>query len=714
MCTDIDECLIGTHSCHPDKEVCFNVDSSYICMCDEGYEDIDGVCIDIDECFEGTNDCSPDSEECINEPGSYSCACAQGYQDIDGVCVVSDCGPTACVQGECLNGNCVCDVGWKGGDCNTDVDECLEGTSTCNAEEVCSNTEGSFICKNSLRLAIEQVVPEFVTSYLDEEVYNIMASDSPDGYIPGSLTFYTPLMDNMADTTFQASRIRHENDAAVGDLLIEGMFVPDEVVTSWPIVARLYSYLGLISAVEVNPDTGYFGMNISDIPEGLNPNFLSFTSATVFSPNVQPLLLWTLVEVPGGSDGRDIPTRSQCPPTPRAWYCYPPINWPWGCSSLTPEYLLYRSVKGIRFTGDHEKYITLMKFYSNALFLPYDGSRQYDHSKVITVLDTKASCRPDYTCYKEAFLDAYCHIVYYGKARKWLGVLRSLYQINSFGIAGATTYFGLYLVLVESAFTQLSVFNAYSNIEDLPAIAESYMNDLMLCTPEQTCAPPPPIPPPAPAPLPYESRSEWNAKGWNWSGGSDGSCKWGGKQMNNPKKITIHHTATRRSYRALDAQLLHQGWNWCDIGYHFLVDYRGTVFQGRPFQDDKEFGGTAKTELPSPGNLKLVEGAHVLNYNEDNIGINLIGCFDPVSEKNGVKYCATTIGELHTLPRDSAQYISLIRILTYVCEEYNITPDRKTTIFIHGDFQSNACPGKNVIDMIPSIIEDVKAALKAR
>jgi N-acetylmuramoyl-L-alanine amidase len=80
----------------------------------------------------------------------------------------------------------------------------------------------------------------------------------------------------------------------------------------------------------------------------------------------------------------------------------------------------------------------------------------------------------------------------------------------------------------------------------------------------------------------------------------------------------IHHTAGRNGYSRAEAaaivkgiQLYHvksNGWN--DIGYNFLVDRFGTVYEGR-------FGGTDKN----------VVGAHARGFNTGSVGIAVLGTY---------------------------------------------------------------------------------------
>ena len=80
----------------------------------------------------------------------------------------------------------------------------------------------------------------------------------------------------------------------------------------------------------------------------------------------------------------------------------------------------------------------------------------------------------------------------------------------------------------------------------------------------------------------------------------------------------VHHTAGRNDYTRAEAaaivkgiQLFHvQGNGWNDIGYNFLVDRFGTVYEGR-------FGGVDRN----------VVGAHAQGFNTGSVGIALLGTY---------------------------------------------------------------------------------------
>ena len=84
----------------------------------------------------------------------------------------------------------------------------------------------------------------------------------------------------------------------------------------------------------------------------------------------------------------------------------------------------------------------------------------------------------------------------------------------------------------------------------------------------------------------------------------------------------VHHTVGRNDYTRAEAaaivkaiQLYHvQGNGWNDIGYNFLVDRFGTVYEGR-------YGGVDKS----------VVGAHAQGFNTGSVGVALLGTYGDVA-----------------------------------------------------------------------------------
>ncbi|MFB6608141.1 peptidoglycan recognition protein [Streptomyces noursei] len=86
----------------------------------------------------------------------------------------------------------------------------------------------------------------------------------------------------------------------------------------------------------------------------------------------------------------------------------------------------------------------------------------------------------------------------------------------------------------------------------------------------------------------------------------------------NVRAVFVHHSATGNNYTCAEAPSVIRGLyryhvkssHWRDIGYNFLIDKCGTIYEGRA-------GGVAKPVL----------GAHTLGFNNDSTGIALLGSF---------------------------------------------------------------------------------------
>ena len=160
LCTDINECIAGTHTCATTIETCVNTAGSFECACSSGYErNSNGVCVDIDECARGTDSCAATIETCVNNIGSFTCPCSTGYErDSNGVCIdIDECvrGTDSCadVIETCINSigsfNCPCSSGYErdiNGTC-IDIDECAREIDTCHdTKERCDNYPGTYEC----------------------------------------------------------------------------------------------------------------------------------------------------------------------------------------------------------------------------------------------------------------------------------------------------------------------------------------------------------------------------------------------------------------------------------------------------------------------------------------------------------------------------------------------------------------------------------------
>ncbi|XP_012529954.2 fibrillin-1 isoform X2 [Monomorium pharaonis] len=212
FCEDIDECLLGLHTCNDLTHYCINTNGSYVCgtrtttasiiettmsstatrrsfvgsrynkvqgtdrywstePCRLGYkrDASTGYCVDIDECAVGPG--CREHERCTNTPGGYDCSplCSAGWyfstttkscQDVD-ECLLGrhDCPQSThrCIN---ANGSFICELippcsrGYRrvfNGTC-LDIDECSENLHNCrlNLHQYCVNKEGSFECLTRL------------------------------------------------------------------------------------------------------------------------------------------------------------------------------------------------------------------------------------------------------------------------------------------------------------------------------------------------------------------------------------------------------------------------------------------------------------------------------------------------------------------------------------------------------------------------------------
>jgi len=143
------------------------------------------------------------------------------------------------------------------------------------------------------------------------------------------------------------------------------------------------------------------------------------------------------------------------------------------------------------------------------------------------------------------------------------------------------------------------------------------------------------------------SREEWGAR--------NPKCEFEKNLSYNA--ITIHHTATSNEYvdaksiiRAI--QKYHQDERgWCDIGYHFLIDKEGVIYEGRPL---------------------WAVGAHIKGYNKGNIGISLIGNYEEVNV-------------------NEKQIKALVELVSWLVYKYKIPLGN---IKGHRDYANTLCPGK--------------------
>jgi hypothetical protein len=146
----------------------------------------------------------------------------------------------------------------------------------------------------------------------------------------------------------------------------------------------------------------------------------------------------------------------------------------------------------------------------------------------------------------------------------------------------------------------------------------------------------------------------------------------------------VHHTAGRNGYSRAEAaaivkgiQLYHvQGNGWNDIGYNFLVDRFGTVYEGR-------FGGIERN----------VVGAHAKGFNTGSVGVALLGTYGSTAPSGAAQ---DAIARVLAWRLDVA-HIDPASLLTYISGGNERFPPGIPTLLSavsgHRDTGFTECPG---------------------
>ncbi|WP_437902860.1 FG-GAP-like repeat-containing protein [Sorangium sp. So ce327] len=156
ICTDVNECALGTDNCDANA-ACTNTADSFTCACNAGYSGDGVTCTDVNDCALGTDNCDPNAA-CTNTAGSFTCACNAGYSGDGVTCTDNDecalatdnCDANAACTNTAGSFTCACNAGYSGdGVTCTDVDECA-ATANCDVNATCTNTAGSYTCACNL------------------------------------------------------------------------------------------------------------------------------------------------------------------------------------------------------------------------------------------------------------------------------------------------------------------------------------------------------------------------------------------------------------------------------------------------------------------------------------------------------------------------------------------------------------------------------------
>jgi hypothetical protein len=172
------------------------------------------------------------------------------------------------------------------------------------------------------------------------------------------------------------------------------------------------------------------------------------------------------------------------------------------------------------------------------------------------------------------------------------------------------------------------------------------------------------------------TRSQWGANE-SWRSGEP-------RYASNVRYGVVHHTAGNNSYSASEAPAVVRGiysyhtrtLGWADVGYNFLVDRYGRVYEGR-------FGGVDRG----------VAGAHAQGFNSGSFGIAIMGNFvsvaPPVVAQEALAQVAAWQFNIHDIPAKTT-----ITVTSGGSNKYRSgTNVQIDTLIGHRDVGLTACPG---------------------
>ncbi|KIZ19082.1 peptidoglycan recognition protein family protein [Streptomyces natalensis] len=170
------------------------------------------------------------------------------------------------------------------------------------------------------------------------------------------------------------------------------------------------------------------------------------------------------------------------------------------------------------------------------------------------------------------------------------------------------------------------------------------------------------------------------------------------------KAAFVHHTATGNDYSCADAPAairaiyrFHvKSSGWKDIGYNFLIDKCGVIYEGRA-------GGVSKS----------VMGAHTLGFNDDTTGIALLGTFTDTDPSKGSleALSALTAWKLGLSGADPRGTVGLTSAGSNLFKKGEVA--QLHVISGHRDGFRSACPGDRLYDKLDTARTDA-ARLQGR
>jgi len=200
---------------------------------------------------------------------------------------------------------------------------------------------------------------------------------------------------------------------------------------------------------------------------------------------------------------------------------------------------------------------------------------------------------------------------------------------------------------------------------------------------------------------PVVSRAAW---------GADPALMTWAPQFYPTRKLIVHHTDTSNDYTdqaGAEAQIrsiyyyhsVTQGWG--DIGYNFLIDKFGNIYEGRYSRD---YAGGNPSGDDAAGNG--VTGAHTSGWNSGTVGIAMLGTFTsqdvtPAARDALEALLAWEASRNNIDPQATQQFVNPVSGATTTT----------ANIASHRDYAATLCPGDTFYATLPGIRSDVAARM---
>ncbi len=162
----------------------------------------------------------------------------------------------------------------------------------------------------------------------------------------------------------------------------------------------------------------------------------------------------------------------------------------------------------------------------------------------------------------------------------------------------------------------------------------------------------------------------------------------------------VHHTVNSNNYTPAESAAMVRGIyvyhvkgnGWNDIGYNFLVDKYGQVFEGR-------YGGIEKA----------VVGAHSQGFNTGSVGVAVIGNYNSIGISAAARAALVTLLAWR-LDVAHVDPLSFVNVLSGGNQKFPAgIPVNLRAISGHRDTYFTECPGNTLYSELPSIAQSVAA-----